>query len=390
MKTQHLSVLIKPASSLCNLRCGYCFYHDLAEGRDTRSYGIMSSEVTDILIGKAIDAAEKSVSFMFQGGEPSLAGLDYFRYFTDKAGKARLMNKNIQVNYAIQTNGININEEFAGFFKAHDFLVGLSLDGVKDINDFFRVDNNGGGTFNKIIRTAGLFDKLNVDYNILTVVTAQAARHIEKIYNFYKKQRFMYLQFIPCLEPLQMQGAPGLPRPAAHLLTPGLYERFLIDLFRLWHRDFIAGKYISIRFFDNLVRIAAGQPPEQCGTLGFCSGQFVIESDGSVFPCDFYCVDNWKLGNILDMSFEELYNSPNMQRFRETSVVAGDGVPDVAKCKSCKVYYLCRGGCRRDRDNKKDGVAGDNIYCEALYNFYIFAEPYLKEIIYAENQKGNA
>jgi len=364
MKIPHLSVLIKPASSLCNLKCSYCFYHGLAHGRDIGSYGVMQNETADILIERAVDAAEKGLSFMFQGGEPSLAGLDYFNYFIDQVNRANV--RKLQVNYAIQTNGINISEEFAEFFKANNFLVGLSLDGVKDINDFFR----GEGTHNKILKTTRLFDKLKVEYNILTVITAQAAKHIEKIYNFYKNQNFMYLQFIPCLEPLEIT-----PFDEIYSLSPELYEKFLITLFRLWHRDFMSGKYISIRFFDNLVRIAAGYPPEQCGTLGFCSGQFVIEADGSVFPCDFYCVDNWKTGSILDMSFEELYNSPNMQKFRETSLY------ENSRCKSCKVFYLCRGGCRRDRDNKKDGVAGDNIYCEALYNFYSFAEPYLENIV---------
>jgi len=182
----------------------------------------------------------------------------------------------------------------------------------------------------------------------------------------------MYLQFIPCLTPL---GAERFE--AAHCLTPELYERFLVTLFGLWQSDFSRGQYISIRFFDNLARIAAGYPPEQCGTLGFCTGQFVVEADGSVFPCDFYCVDNWKIGSILNSSFYELYNAPNMQKFRESSHYASS---TENKCRDCKVYYLCRGGCRRDRDNSIDGVAGDNVYCGALYNFYCYAEPYLKEI----------
>ncbi|MCL1858280.1 MAG: SPASM domain-containing protein [Oscillospiraceae bacterium] len=393
MGTEHLSLLIKPASSLCNLKCRYCFYHDLADNRNIKSYGIMQNDVADILIENAVNAAEKSISFAFQGGEPSLAGFDYFRYFIYCVNKTiKNSSKKLQVNYSIQTNGINISEDFAKFLKDNNFLVGLSLDGVKEINDYFRIDAKNDGTYNKIIKTAELFDKLKIDYNILTVITAQTAKHIEKIYNFYKKRGFFYLQFIPCLEPLVGDDFPGVsfdkipgasesPRPASHYLTPELYEKFLINLFNLWYSDFIKNKYISIRFFDNLVRIAAGYPPEQCGTYGFCTGQFVIESDGSVYPCDFYCVDNWKTGNILDMSFEDLYSSPNMQKFRETSLYKNYFEQEREKCEACKVYYLCRGGCRRDRDNKKDGFAGENIYCEALYNFYCFAEPHLNDII---------
>ena len=373
MGIEHITLLIKPASSLCDLRCKYCFYHDLSENRATQSYGIMTKDVVDVLIKNAVNSAEKSINFVFQGGEPTLAGLDYFRYFTERVDIIKKTdNKNLQINYSIQTNGVNIRGEFAKFFKDNNFLVGLSLDGAKETNDFLRVDTRGEGTHSRIIKTAELFDKFKVDYNILTVITAQTAKHIGKIYSYYKKRGFFYLQFIPCLDPLDK-----MPFNHIHSLTPELYEKFLINLFTLWYNDFTVGNYISIRFFDNLVRIAAGYPCEQCGMTGTCPGQFVIESEGSVFPCDFYCVDNWKMGNISDMTFEQFNTSPNMIKFRETSQ---SHVYDEV-CRTCKVFRLCRGGCRRDRDNKTDGVAENNIYCSALYNFYSYAEPYLINII---------
>ena len=377
MGTPHLTLLIKPASSLCNLRCRYCFYHDLAENRNIGSYGMMPPETAEKLIDRAVEAAGKSISFAFQGGEPSLAGLGFFEHFVAYAEAALSKSKKrLQLGYSIQTNGVNITEEFAKFLKAHNFLVGLSLDGPKEINDFLRADPKGGGTHGRITKTAELFDRLKVDYNILTVITAQTAKHTEKIYNYFKGRGFAYLQFIPCLEPLGVSSF-----DAVYSLTPKLYEKFLITLFGLWYSDFAQGRYISIRFFDNLVRIAAGQPPEQCGTQGFCAGQFVVEADGSVFPCDFYCVDNWKTGNILDMSFDEIYNSPNMQKFLETSLYGKYFAAEREKCEACGVYYLCRGGCRRDRDSQTDGIAGGNAYCGALSAFYRFAEPYLKEIV---------
>ena len=370
MGTQHLTLLIKPASSLCNLRCRYCFYHGLAENRNVGSYGIMRTETAKILIEKAAEAAEKSISFAFQGGEPSLAGIEYFEYFVGYAKETiSKSKKRLQANYSIQTNGMSMTESFAKFLRDNNFLVGLSLDGPKEINDFLRMDPVGGGTYGKITKTAQMFDKAKVDYNILAVITAQTARHIEKIYNHFKNRKFAYLQFIPCLEPLGTSSFEEI-----YSLTPELYEKFLIKLFELWHNDFIKGSYTSIRFFDNLVRIAAGQEPEQCGTQGFCAGQFVIEADGSVFPCDFYCTDNWKTGNILDMSFDEIYNSPKMQKFLETSLYGKYSAAEEKKCGSCKFHYLCRGGCRRDRDNETDGFAKGNVYCEALFNFYSFAE----------------
>lgn len=366
---EHLSLLIKPASSLCNMRCKYCFYHDIAENRENRSFGIMNSVTAENLIKKAIDFAEKSVSFIFQGGEPTLAGLDFFEIFTQTV--KRLNTKGLKVNYAIQTNGINIDEYFAELFSKNNFLVGLSLDGIRDINDFLRIDSNENGTHKKIISTARLFDKYKIEYNILTVISAYTAKHIQKIYNYYKKCGFRYLQFIPCLDSLESE-----PFPSNFSLTPQLYEAFLKNLFRLWYNDLLSDNYISIRYFENLVGLARGERPEQCGLVGHCSGQFVIEGDGTTFPCDFYCLDWWKTGNINDLTFEEISKSDNMIRFIQTSLSKHDN------CNTCKVYYLCRGGCRRERFINPDETLGENIYCDALYNFLIQAEPYLKNIAF--------
>jgi uncharacterized protein len=193
----HLSLLIKPAAGLCNIRCAYCFYRDLSESRANK---IMTRETAGTLIGRALDSGAEYITFAFQGGEPTLAGLDFFEYFVNSVNERNI--KKIKINYAIQTNGIILNQDFANFFKKNNFLAGLSVDGTKDIHDFFRTDLNGGETFTKILKCADLFDRTGVDYNILTVVTAQVAKHIEKIYNFYKKRGFVYLQFITCLDPL--------------------------------------------------------------------------------------------------------------------------------------------------------------------------------------------
>ena len=361
---EHLTVMIKPSSSLCNMRCRYCFYCDVAENRDTKSYGIMTDATAANIIEKVFDAAKRSVSFIFQGGEPTLAGLDFFKSFVESVN---ILNKSsIKVFYSIQTNGLDISEDFAGFFAANNFLVGLSLDGNKETHDFMRIDAVGNPTHNRVMKTAKLFNKYKVEYNILVVVTANTVKHIEKIYGFFKTGGFKYLQFIPCLAPLGSE-----PFCLPHALTPLLYEDFLTRLFKLYYADFMAGNYISIRFFDNLVNIAAGQRSEQCGMLGYCPGQLVIEADGSVFPCDFYCVDNWKLGNINEMSIDEISITDKMKAFCMSSLYEDE------KCRVCGVFDFCRGGCRRDRDLSVDGTAGENIYCYALFNFYTTAKPYL-------------
>lgn len=373
---EHLSVLIKPASSLCNLRCKYCFYLSTADARDISSYGIMIEDTAKSIIKKSISEAKTSVTYAFQGGEPTIAGLDFYKKFVEQVKATN--TKNLNIYYAFQTNGILIDDAFALFFKQKNFLIGLSIDGTEDVNDFFRVDIKGNGSFSKIQKTVDLFNKYQVEYNILTVINSVTAKNIKKIYNHFKKSGFKFLQFIPMLNPLDTT------QKQKFALTPLIYEKFLKELFVLWYNDFIKGEYISIRFFDNLVNIFLGRPSEQCGMNGFCNAQFVIEGDGSVFPCDFYCVDNWKTGNINEMSFEQIYSSENMQKFIKTSYHMDK------KCESCDVFFMCRGGCRRDRDFSSDGTAygKENFYCQALYNFYSFAKNYLIEVAkYISNNK---
>lgn len=364
---RHLTVLVKPASSLCNLRCRYCFYHSLAKQRETASFGVMPDDTVNELIEKSLTYAQ-SVSFAFQGGEPTVAGLPFFRRFTDEVDRQNVGRARVQ--YSLQTNGVALTEEYCEFLRDRRYMVGLSLDGPKDIHDAMRVDAKGRGTFRPVMDAVRLLEKAHVEYNILCTVNATVARHIEQVYRFFRKQGFQYLQFIPCIDPLD---AP--PFSEKHSLNPETYARFLIRLFELWAYDIEAGQGVSIRFFDNLLQVAAGYPAEQCGMLGCCPGQFVVEADGTLYPCDFYCVDNWKIGNIRDMTIEEAAASPVMGRFIATSQDVRD------ECRQCQWYALCRGGCRRDRDPLSNGSAGPNLYCEALKQFYAVATPRLPRLL---------
>lgn len=360
---KRLNLLIKPASSLCNLRCGYCFYHSLAEQRARKSYGIMELHTADTLIGRALEEA-RDVTFIFQGGEPMLAGLDFFRHFVEEAERCRAPGT--LVSYAMQTNGVDMTGEFAQFLGENQFLVGLSLDGPEELNDWMR----GSGAFRCAMGAAALLDRAGVQYNILSVVHAGVARHTAKVYRFLTGKGFRYLQFIPCLDPLDAE-----PFSQRHSLTPELYSDFMIRLFHLWADDIITGRGVSIRFFDNLLAAAAGYPPEQCGMQGRCGGQLVVEADGSLYPCDFYCVDGWRIGNVADMTIRQAYESPVMRRFIETSAY------DDPECRQCPYYTLCHGGCRRDRDALANGTAGPNRYCGALRRFFAEAAPRLPELI---------
>jgi uncharacterized protein len=363
-----LNVLIKPSSSLCNLSCRYCFYHSLAEkNREKFSFGFMSEQTLENLVSRAFAETKRIVSFAFQGGEPTLCGLGFYEKLIGLVKKYN--TEKISVAYAIQTNGILIDEKWARFLHDNNFLVGISLDGPKEIHDPNRVYSNGKGSFNDVMKAIEIMKKYDVQFNILTVVTSGVARHIEKIYRFFKSQGFSYLQFIPCLEPLG-----EVSEKNKYSLSPERYRDFLIKLFDLYYRDFIDNSYTSIRYFDNLVGMLLGNRPESCDMNGICSVQFVVEGDGGVYPCDFYCTDEWRLVNINDSSYEELAATDTAQKFIDISKFHSP------ECTSCKYYPLCRGGCRRTREPIIEGVPQEQFFCYSFREFFKTALPALEDM----------
>ena len=334
MKTRkNISVLIKPASSLCNLRCRYCFYSDVSENRSVASFGVMEKETMEALIEKISLYLEQGgdASISFQGGEPTVAGLAYFKDFVSKVAEY----PNIVPHYSIQTNATLIDEDWARFFKENGFLVGVSLDGYQTNMDKFRYDPMKRGVFYRVLGGVEELKKAGVDFNILTVVTSDLAKHPEALYKFFISHDFEYIQLIPCL--------PGLEEESNDMaLTPDLYASFYKNFFDTWKADFIKGKKVlNVNLFENLAGMLKGYPPYQCGMLGRCSQQFVIEGNGDVYPCDFYCLDEHKLGNVRDLSFSEMAASDNAKNFIEGS--------DCKKkpCEGCKYINICNGGCKR-------------------------------------------
>lgn len=362
-----IHMLIKPASGACNMRCTYCFYCDETNKRETKNYGMMSLETLENLVKKPLQAGFSPCVFAFQGGEPTLCGLDFYKHFV--ALVAQYKPKDTEVQFAIQTNGYAIDNEWATFFAENNFLVGLSLDGNKRVHDSLRFDAFDKGTFNKVMHASQLFDNHKVEYNILTVVTANVAKNIKEIYEFYGRNNFIYQQYIPCLDPI------GEDRGTYEWsLTPQLYTQFLTQLFDLWYRSFKRNKPISMRYFDNLVMLLMGYPPESCGMLGHCTFQNVIEADGSMYPCDFYVLDDYKIGNINTDSFDDINNIRSNIGFIQKSQYVDED------CKECQWAALCRGGCRRDRDTFTDAPLEKNYFCPAFKQFFEYAVPRLQEV----------
>ncbi len=378
MSLPYINVLIKPASGSCNMRCTYCFYADVMDNRAVANYGIMKTETAHQLIDRVLLESEHGCAFMFQGGEPTLAGLQYFEDFVSYV--KNMNKKNIPVSYAIQTNGFAINDEWAQFFVKENFLVGLSLDGTAEVNAQFRFDSQKMPAFDKIMAAAKLFDRYKVEYNILTVVTPQLASKIHKVFPFYKQNGFTYQQYIPCIPDFDYDSSRSNKGSKENFfLTAKTYGVFLKKLFDLWYDSMIKNKYIYIRYFENLAGMLTGARPESCNMNGFCSIQFVVEADGSVYPCDFYVTDEWRIGSILDTSLTDLYASSRAQDFITRSRHIH---PD---CQKCEWGSLCRCGCYREREHLEKG--GKNRFCSAFKEFFPYVMPRLQQLITKNRQR---
>lgn len=368
-----VNLLIKPASSGCNMMCHYCFYHDLSKHRLIPSYQMMQRDTLEMVVKEAFKTALQAVVFAFQGGEPTLVGLDFYHQLIQLVNRYNSLG--LPVSYSIQTNGLRIDEAWCHFFKTHQFLVGISLDGDEAIHDQYRQTQQHQPTFNQVMAAIDLLKTYEVDYNILTVITQSSSSKAKTIYEFFKQNGFHYLQFIPCLPPWGQ-------KTSSWAVTPQQYDIFLNDLFLLWYEDITKGIPISIRYFDNLIGMILGFLPQACDLSGSCSSNLIVESNGDIYPCDFYVLDDYRLGNINQTALHDIINSPKAQQFLITSSQVHD------KCKSCDIYQLCRGGCRRHKEIGQIGTLDINYFCET-YDHFIHQNIHLLESIALQWMKQN-
>ncbi|WP_130838201.1 anaerobic sulfatase maturase [Lachnoclostridium sp. Marseille-P6806] len=352
-----ISVLIKPVSGACNLHCDYCFYCDEMNKRQQGSYGRMTKETLRNVIKRTLMRAEGTYSLAFQGGEPTLSGLDFFRSAVEYVGK---YNRNhAEIHLALQTNGYAVDEEWCRFFAEHHFLLGVSVDGLPEIHNKYRHAGDGGDTYRHAVRAARHMEEAGVDYNILTVVHRETAEHIREIYEAYRANGWHYQQYISCLDPLNEERG-----RREYSLLPDQYGRFLIELFELWYGDFLKQQEPYIRQFDNYIMLLLGRMPEACEQRGSCGIQYVVEADGSVYPCDFYALDEYRLGN-----FNEDFLPAIGARREEIGFLRRSSVLPQ-ECLGCRWRHLCRCGCYRNRTEGPGGAAGPNYFCKGYQMFF--------------------
>lgn len=351
-------IMMKPVSGLCNMRCKYCFYMDELKHREQAGAGRMTEETLENVIRKALSFAEGRCTFAFQGGEPTLAGLDFYEKCLELQEKYK--NSRTEVQNVLQTNGYGLTEAWGHFFAKHHFLVGVSLDGLKSLHDSYRRDAAGGDTYLRVLEGIRMLERCGVEFNILTVVHNRTASKIRRIYEQYAKWGFRHQQYIACLEPIGEK-----PGEQIYSLSPQAYGRFLTELFGLWEQDFWEGKQPYIRQFENWLGILLGEQPEACEMRGVCGIQNIVEADGSVYPCDFYALDEYLLGNLNTDGMEDIYRRWDRLEFGKSSRNQ-DG-----ECVKCCWFPLCRGGCRRLRGSRQQPDGGwRNDYCESYRMFF--------------------
>ena len=309
----------------------------------------MSESLTDKIIDnifKDIDDGDE-VTFGFQGGEPTLAGLPWFRHFVEHVMSQK---KEAAVHYTFQTNGLLLDEAWCDFFFKNKFLVGLSIDASKRFHNRNRFSVAGEGTHAACLQSKDLLEKNHVEYNILCVLTNDLAKEPERAWRFIISENVRYIQFIPCLDPLDS----NLPQKKAsgNTLRPMLFAKFYSGLLPWWIKEFEKGNYISIKLFDDVVNYFLKGIPNSCGIDGHCHNHYVIEADGSVYPCDFYAIDRYKTGNLSESTPKELFNTEKARIFLSEK-------PELSKiCATCRFYNACRGGCKRMRSVMYTGLDG--------------------------------
>ncbi len=362
---QPFSLLIKPAGSDCNLDCKYCFYKNRAPqigyGRQRMDDKILEKFTRDYLqLGFALSA------FAWQGGEPTLMGLDFYKRAVELQAKYRQRQQRIE--NALQTNAILIDEEWGRFLHDNNFLVGISIDGPKELHDYYRVDHSGSGSFEKVIRAIEICRQYKVDFNTLTLLNDRTAEHPDEIFDFLAGLGTRFLQFIPCVE-----TDPETGKIADFSITPRQYGDFMCRLFDRW-AEYGPGK-ISIRSFDSILSYCAAGRHTLCTFDRQCSGYIVVEHTGDCFPCDFFVQPKWLLGNIFDTPIEKLAAGSKKRSFARAKQNLCN------KCLLCRHLDVCRGGCLKDRLP----LGGDNFKCESYLcegykRFFDYAMPRFVQI----------
>jgi uncharacterized protein len=364
VKVRPFTLLIKPAGPDCNIACRYCFYSGktalFGKGKHR-----MSDEVLDKLISSYMRLKFPSSSFAWQGGEPMLMGLDFYKKVVEL--QQRCGTDGQVVTNALQTNGILLDEQWCKFLSEYKFLVGISLDGPKEYHDYYRRTPSGRGTFDKVMAGIESCRKNKVEFNILVLVSAGNVGAPDKIFDFFKELKIKYLQFVQCVE-----NDPATGRITEFAITPKQYGDFLCRIFDRWIE--FGPDQISIRTFDSILSYLMAGEHSICTFRPQCNDYIVIEHNGEAFCCDFFVEDRWRLGNILETSIEKLAADKKKRKFARLKTTISN------KCLICRHLDICRGGCLKDRIVINGDYKAASYFCDSYKNFFDYALPRFYQI----------
>jgi uncharacterized protein len=350
---QPRSLLIKPASGDCNLHCAYCFYHDRqTDPYKTQARRRMSPEVLDALIKQGMALDRRQATFGWQGGEPTLAGLDFFEQVVELEKKYGASGQ--AVSNGLQTNGILLTPDWARFLRRYHFLLGVSLDGPSEYHDAYRQYANGQPTHARVMEKLHMLRDYGVEFNILSVVNRITGDHGAEIYDYLVSEGFDFLQFIPCVEVDPVSGA-----LTEFSVSPEQYGEFLCQVFDRWYNG--GNPQVSIRDFEAILAVYVGQEAPLCCYQKTCGSYLVVEYNGDLYPCDFLVREDTYIGNLLDMSLEQAFASRALADFK---VKKADPRPE---CQACAWLPYCNQGCYRfvDLDSSRR-----HYLCRAYQRFF--------------------
>ncbi len=381
-------LLAKPTGAVCNLDCSYCFFLSkemLYPGSRFR----MADELLEAYVQQLIEAHSQvpEVAIAWQGGEPTLMGLDFFRRSVELA--ERYLKPGQRAVYTIQTNGTLLDDDWAAFFRENDFLVGISIDGPRELHDAYRVDKGGKGSFDRVMRGLSVLREAGVEWNALTTVHAANGAHGREVYCFLRDEcGASFVQFIPIIERAAEAADDGAvpwtswrDRPlyvqegsvvTGRTIGGEQYGRFLVDVFEEWVRRDIGTVYVQM--FDVALANWVGEPPGLCIHSETCGLALALEHTGDLYSCDHFVEPRYKLGNIQMTSMLELVSSEQQQRF---GLDKRDTLPQY--CLDCDVRFACHGGCPKDRFvSTPDGQPGLNYLCPGYKTFFHHVTPAMR------------
>lgn len=355
----NIGVMWKTVSEDCNLACDYCYYSTCG-GKPGPHIRTIDDHVLETFIRGYMALSNGTASFAWQGGEPLLAGLEFFERVVSL--QAKHAPPNTAISNALQTNGTLIHDRWAAFFKRYRFLIGVSLDGPKSVHDLRRVDGQGRGSFDRVMNGISHLRRHRVDFNILTVIHRENVRRAKELFAFYEQEGFGFVQFIPCMQFHSKRAE----QPGVYEITPEEYGDFLCESFDCWYNG--GNPVVSERFMDNMLSVYVRRGAELCTHRSVCPKTLILEHNGDAYPCDFYIHPDWKLGNVGTDPLADILSHPRYDDFLQLK----PKLPEA--CRTCEWLHLCRGGCPRSRTWSVDWQpASPDYFCRSYRQLYSYA-----------------